>query len=283
MPADLPPDAALLRLLATMAQAAGPGWRLPLGPGADFATIAPYTIEEAYEVADAIARDDLAAICWTSSAICCSRSSTTRRWPRRRGFSPSPMWRELSPTNGPPPPACLRRRRRPATRPRCGLGGPEGADGRPGRSRHARRRPGCLPALTRAAEAHPPRRPGRLRLARRRERCSTRWRRRWAELRAELPPRPPGPAGGRGWRHAVRRWPTWPASSISTPRRACAAPTPSSSGASTGVEARLATRGLAPGDAGWTAMEAEWQAVKRAELARADQRCEAIYMPRKTA
>ena len=33
---------------------------MPVGPGADFATIAPYTIEEAYEVADAIARGDLA-------------------------------------------------------------------------------------------------------------------------------------------------------------------------------------------------------------------------------
>jgi ATP diphosphatase len=32
-----------------------------------------------------------------------------------------------------------------------------------------------------------------------------------------------------------------------------------------GVEARLAAQGLAPGDAGLTAMEAEWQAVKRAE------------------
>ena len=34
--------------------------RLPVGPRADLPTIAPYTIEEAYEVADAIARGDLA-------------------------------------------------------------------------------------------------------------------------------------------------------------------------------------------------------------------------------
>ena len=33
----------------------------------------------------------------------------------------------------------------------------------------------------------------------------------------------------------------------------------------TGVEQRLAAQGLAPGDAGLEAMEAEWQAVKRAE------------------
>lgn len=34
-----------------------------MGPGADLrGTIAPYTLEEAYEVADAIARDDWAAL-----------------------------------------------------------------------------------------------------------------------------------------------------------------------------------------------------------------------------
>ena len=57
----------------------------------DFATIAPYTIEEAYEVADAIARGDMAASA-TSSATCCSRWSTTPAWPRRPAPSPSTMW-----------------------------------------------------------------------------------------------------------------------------------------------------------------------------------------------
>ena len=33
-----------------------------MGPGTEFPTIAPYTLEEAYEVADAIARDDLAGL-----------------------------------------------------------------------------------------------------------------------------------------------------------------------------------------------------------------------------
>ncbi len=31
---------------------------MPVGPEQDFASIAPYTLEEAYEVADAIARGD---------------------------------------------------------------------------------------------------------------------------------------------------------------------------------------------------------------------------------
>ena len=35
---------------------------LPVGPGADFRTIAPYTIEEAYEVADAIEKGDRGAL-----------------------------------------------------------------------------------------------------------------------------------------------------------------------------------------------------------------------------
>ena len=53
-PADRPPSSgcsAVRRGCATPT-------RLPLGSEQDFSTIAPYTIEEAYEVADAIARDD---------------------------------------------------------------------------------------------------------------------------------------------------------------------------------------------------------------------------------
>jgi nucleoside triphosphate diphosphatase len=46
------------RLLAIMAQLRDPGHGCPWDRAQDFATIAPYTIEEAYEVADAIARGD---------------------------------------------------------------------------------------------------------------------------------------------------------------------------------------------------------------------------------
>ena len=47
------------RLLEIMAALRTPGSGCPWDLEQDFATIAPYTIEEAYEVADAIARGDL--------------------------------------------------------------------------------------------------------------------------------------------------------------------------------------------------------------------------------
>lgn len=56
-PADLPP---LDRLLAIMARLRDPKDGCPWDLEQTFATIAPYTVEEAYEVADAIERGDLA-------------------------------------------------------------------------------------------------------------------------------------------------------------------------------------------------------------------------------
>src|SRR5690242_19906687 len=50
------------RLLAIMARLRDPAGGCPWDREQDFATIAPYTIEEAYEVADAIERHDLAAL-----------------------------------------------------------------------------------------------------------------------------------------------------------------------------------------------------------------------------
>jgi len=51
---------ALRRLAAIMARLRDPETGCPWDVAQDFATIAPYTIEEAYEVADAIARADMA-------------------------------------------------------------------------------------------------------------------------------------------------------------------------------------------------------------------------------
>ncbi len=59
--ADLPEDA-MERLLAVMAQLRNPDGGCPWDLEQNFATIAPYTIEEAYEVADAIERQDVAAL-----------------------------------------------------------------------------------------------------------------------------------------------------------------------------------------------------------------------------
>jgi len=50
------------RLLAIMAQLRDPKRGCPWDREQDFATIAPYTIEEAYEVADAIGRGDMAGL-----------------------------------------------------------------------------------------------------------------------------------------------------------------------------------------------------------------------------
>ncbi|MDZ4318457.1 MAG: MazG nucleotide pyrophosphohydrolase domain-containing protein, partial [Phenylobacterium sp.] len=55
-PSDLPP---LERLLAIMARLRDPEDGCPWDLEQSFATIAPYTVEEAYEVADAIERNDL--------------------------------------------------------------------------------------------------------------------------------------------------------------------------------------------------------------------------------
>jgi len=57
----LPADA-MERLLAVMCQLRNPQGGCPWDLEQDFATIAPYTIEEAYEVADAIERNDMAAL-----------------------------------------------------------------------------------------------------------------------------------------------------------------------------------------------------------------------------
>jgi nucleoside triphosphate diphosphatase len=56
------PAPPLDRLLAIMARLRDPERGCPWDREQDFATIAPYTIEEAYEVADAIARGDMAML-----------------------------------------------------------------------------------------------------------------------------------------------------------------------------------------------------------------------------
>ncbi len=56
------PDHPLSQIIAIMAQLRDPDGGCPWDLEQDFASIAPYTIEEAYEVADAIARDDMAEL-----------------------------------------------------------------------------------------------------------------------------------------------------------------------------------------------------------------------------
>jgi nucleoside triphosphate diphosphatase len=59
----MPPSRDIKSLLDIMAQLRTPGSGCPWDLEQTFASIAPYTIEEAYEVTDAIARDNLADLC----------------------------------------------------------------------------------------------------------------------------------------------------------------------------------------------------------------------------
>ena len=59
---DAPQQPPIDRLLAIMAALRDPDAGCEWDLAQDFSTIAPYTIEEAYEVADAIARDDIAEL-----------------------------------------------------------------------------------------------------------------------------------------------------------------------------------------------------------------------------
>ena len=116
-------------LLRAHGAPARPATRLPVGREQTFATIAPYTIEEAYEVADAIERGDPRAACATSSATCCSRWCSTRAWPRSAAGSISPTSpRGIRDKLDAPPSARVRRRDTwpPRTLVRV-LGGAEGA------------------------------------------------------------------------------------------------------------------------------------------------------------
>src|ERR1700743_7487 len=61
-PATMTPSRDLERLLEIMAALRTPVTGCPWDLEQDFASIAPYTIEEAYEVADAIERGDMAAL-----------------------------------------------------------------------------------------------------------------------------------------------------------------------------------------------------------------------------
>jgi ATP diphosphatase len=63
VPLMMTPSRDISRLIEIMAQLRTPGTGCPWDLEQTFATIAPYTIEEAYEVTDAIARDDLIDLC----------------------------------------------------------------------------------------------------------------------------------------------------------------------------------------------------------------------------
>ena len=80
------PSRDIARLIEIMAALRTPGSGCPWDLEQNFQTIAPYTLEEAYEVADAIARGDWLASRTNSATFCC-RSFSTPAW--RRSKAPS--------------------------------------------------------------------------------------------------------------------------------------------------------------------------------------------------
>jgi ATP diphosphatase len=87
-----PSDAAstaFSKLLA-ISEARGPQWRLPLDLEQSFRTIVPHTIEEAYEVADAIEQDDMEGLKGELGDLLFQRCSMPR-WRARPAPSPWPM------------------------------------------------------------------------------------------------------------------------------------------------------------------------------------------------
>jgi len=87
-------DAALNlnRLLTIMAKLRDPERGCPWDKVQTFATIAPYTIEEAYEVAQAIADRDMLALADELGDLL-FQVCIIRGWPKRKGPLPLPMWR----------------------------------------------------------------------------------------------------------------------------------------------------------------------------------------------
>ena len=84
------------RLLEIMVVLRTPETGCPWDLAQNFSTIAPYTLEEAYEVADAIARDDLADLKDELGDLC-FRSSSMRGWQKNRAPSILAPWCKRSP------------------------------------------------------------------------------------------------------------------------------------------------------------------------------------------
>ena len=270
MPNPPTPEAALARLLAIMARLRDPVGGCPWDQVQDFSTIAPYTIEEAHEVADAIRRGPDFPALLDELGDLLFQVVYHAQMARRPASSASPRWRRRSATRwcgGIR--MCFRRRRAgsPARRrrPEPRLGGAEGqGTRRPGRDRDSGR--GAIrPARPHPRrQADPPSRAGRLRLARRRAACWTSWRRKRPSCGPNCPRAEPARLADEVGdllfvlANLARKLDLDPEACLrganaKFERRFQA------------VEQHLATEGLAPADVSLAVMEAAWQAVKATE------------------
>jgi hypothetical protein len=220
-----------------------------------FETIAPYTIEEAYEVADAIERGDMAELKDELGDLLLQVDLPQPHGRGGRPFRASRRDRRDQREDGAPPPAHL---------PRPGRGRPPflGTD-QGGRARRARAHESALDGVA----ARPPRPAPRRKAPE--ARCAHRLRLARPERRPRQDRRGTGrgrgggdPGRDRGGESATccSRSSTGPANKASTPRPRCAAPTPNSRSRFKAMESR--SRRRVRNRSIWRAKEALWQKVK---------------------
>ncbi|GAA0584038.1 nucleoside triphosphate pyrophosphohydrolase [Craurococcus roseus] len=266
MTGSSPPETALLELLSVMARLRDPVAGCPWDQVQDFASIAPYTVEESYEVAAAIgAGPDFAALLDELGDLLFQVAYHARMAEEAGRFDFAAVARAV---------AAKMVRRHPHVfgdaPARDAQAQTDAWEAQKAAERAARREsgalagvPGALPALSRAAK-----------LTRRAARVGFDWpdaasvldklEEEAAELRAEMPTADPARLKDEVGdllfvlANLARKLDLDPEDCLRSAngkfeRRFH------------GVEQRLAARGLAPADAGLDAMEAEWRAVKAAE------------------
>lgn len=263
------PEAALRHLLSVMAELRDPATGCPWDQAQDFASIAPYTIEEAFEVADAIrAGPDFAALLDELGDLLFQVVYHARMAEEAGRFDFAAVARAIT---------AKMVRRHPhvfgAAAPRDSAAQTEAWEAQKAAERAAAKPsqasgvlsgvPGALPALSRAAK-----------LTRRAARVGFDWPDAAAvldkldeeasELRAELPAADPARLRDEVGdllfvlANLARKLDLEPEDCL----RAANSKFERRFGA---VESRLAARGISPADAGLDGMEAEWRGVKAAE------------------
>ena len=190
------PREPMARLLAVMAWLRDRRHGCPWDIDQTFRTIAPYTIEEAYEVADAIERDDLAALKEELGDLLLQVVYHAQMASEAGAFGFADVAAGDRRQDGRPPSPCVRRRPdRHGRGPDRVLGSPQGGRARGQGSKEAAAGTldgvaRALPALLRAEKIQKRAAAGRLRLEDRPDRSSTRSRRSWASCEPSWRPTP---------------------------------------------------------------------------------------------
>ena len=243
------------------------------------ASLRPFVLEETYEVLEAIEQRHARRTCARSSATSCSRRCSSRRSARKPATSRSatPSTRSATSWCGGIRTSSSAQHGDPALT--SGqvieqwetLKARERAGGRTSRRRRKTTLSGVpktLPALLRAYEISARAAAVGFDWARPAT-CSTRSTKRSPRCGARSSPARPATcrAPRRRWATCSSRSPTCRASSASSPRRRCGAPTTSSRRGSTRWSARSPRAGSSLSEATLDEMEAEWQRVKKQQIA----------------